>query len=81
MKDKYEKAYNEIVSLLKYGESEWKINGENEQLFIPETLEALEMAKMCLGSIQQIQWERDVAIKQLNELGYEFGEKIKTNEI
>lgn len=77
MEDKYKQAYLEIESLLKYGKSEQKANGENEQLFIPETLRALEIAKMCIGSIQQVQWERDVTIKQLNELGYEFGQKIK----
>ncbi len=27
--------------------------------------------------IYQIRWERDVAIEQLKELGYKFGEKIK----
>ena len=37
----------------------------------------LDCIKMYLGTYNQIQWERDVAISQLNELGYQFGEKIK----
>ena len=64
----YKQAYNEIESLCKFGKKE---------LFIPETLKALEIAKTVLGSIEQIIWERDMAITQLKELGYELGEKIK----
>ena len=64
----YKQAYNEIESLWKFGKKE---------LFIPETLKALEIAKTVLGSIEQIIWERDMAITQLKELGYELGEKIK----
>lgn len=30
--------------------------------------------------IEQIKWERDVAIEQLKELGYGLGEKIRTSE-
>jgi len=64
----YKQAYKEIESLWKFGKKE---------LFIPETLKALEIAKTVLGSIEQIIWERDMAITQLKELGYELGEKIK----
>lgn len=38
--------------------------------------EALKMAINALGSIDQIKWERDIAIKQLEELGIGFGQKI-----
>jgi hypothetical protein len=38
--------------------------------------EALHMAINALGAIDQITWERDVAIEQLNELGISFGQKI-----
>lgn len=31
------------------------------------------------GCIDQIMWERDTAIQQLAELGYGFGEKIRTD--
>ena len=30
------------------------------------------------GVFEQVMWERDVAIEQLKELGYELGEKIRT---
>lgn len=38
--------------------------------------EALHMALNALGAIDQIRWERDIAIEQLEELGIGFGEKI-----
>ena len=73
----YKQAYKEIESLWEYGTQELKENGQGEQLFIPETVKALEIAKAVLGSIEQIIWERDMSITQLKELGYELGEKIK----
>lgn len=30
---------------------------------------------VSLEVFNQVAWERDIAIKQLNDLGYEFGEK------
>lgn len=38
--------------------------------------EALHMAINALGAIDQIRWERDIAIGQLEELGIGLGEKI-----
>lgn len=38
--------------------------------------EALQMALTALGAIDQIRWERDIAIEQLEELGIGFGQKI-----
>ena len=38
--------------------------------------EALNVAINVLGAIDQIVWERNLAIKQLEELGICFGEKI-----
>ena len=35
---------------------------------------------VSIGAYQQVAWERDVAIKQLHELGYGFGEKIDKEE-
>jgi hypothetical protein len=32
---------------------------------------------VSIRAYQQVSWERDIAIKQLHELGYEFGEKIE----
>lgn len=44
----YKEAYKELESLLKYGRQELKENGEGEQLFIPKTVEALEIAMKTL---------------------------------
>lgn len=35
---------------------------------------------VSLGVYEQVAWERDTAIEQLKELGYEFGEKIRTSD-
>ena len=43
-------------------------------------LQALDHAINCVGAIEQIRAERDIAIQQLNELGYQFGEKIRSDE-
>ena len=32
---------------------------------------------VSIGAYKQVSWERDVAIEQLHELGYEFGQKIE----
>lgn len=32
---------------------------------------------VSIGAYKQVAWERDIAIEQLHELGYEFGEKIE----
>ena len=40
-----------------------------------EDLMTFDMATNALGAIEQIQWERDMAIKQLHDLGYGLGEK------
>lgn len=50
------------------------VHALNEERAIKIT-EALEMAINALGSIEQIRWERDVAMKQLEELRIEFGEE------
>ena len=42
--------------------------------------QAIDHAINCVGAIEQIKWERDIAIQQLNELGYELGEKIREEE-
>ena len=42
--------------------------------------EAINNAITIIGSFEQIKWERDTAIAQLKELGYEFGEKIRTDD-
>lgn len=42
--------------------------------------EYVKSAKMYIGSFEQINWERDLAIAQLHELGYQLGEKIREND-
>lgn len=37
-----------------------------------------EQPEISKGLFEQIKWERDIAIQQLHELGYEFGQKIET---
>lgn len=43
------------------------------------TKKAIDHAINCVGAIEQIKWERDIAISQLNELGLELGQK--TDEV
>ena len=52
----------------------------NKQLENDEVVQALDHAINCVGAIEQIKWERDIAIQQLNELGYQFGEKIRSEK-
>lgn len=40
------------------------------------TAKAVDIAFSSLIVLEQIRWERDIAIDQLNELGISFGEKI-----
>ena len=48
----------------------------NKQLKNDEVVKAIDHAINCVGAIEQIKWERDIAISQLHELGYDLGEKI-----
>lgn len=48
----------------------------NSQIPIRDTEEYRDTISY-LGAFEQIRWERDIAIGQLHELGYELGEKIK----
>lgn len=38
--------------------------------------EALQMALNIMGAFEQVAWERNIAIKQLEELGLSLGQKI-----
>lgn len=40
-----------------------------------ELVAAYEYAKMALGSLRQVQWERDVALEQLKEFDVQLGQK------
>lgn len=46
------------------------ICGSNEEDYV-------ESAKMYIGAFEQIKWERDCAISQLKELGYQLGQRIE----
>ena len=52
----------------------------NKQLKNYDVVQALDHAINCVGAIEQIRAERDIAIQQLNELGYQFGEKIRSDK-
>lgn len=41
-----------------------------------QTSEAFSLAICTLGALDQIRWERDIAIQQLNQIGLCFGEKV-----
>ncbi len=43
----------------------------------PDWIEAIKTAIITLGAIEQIQRERNIAIEQLHELGWELGEKTE----
>lgn len=47
---------------------------ENKSL--PDSIEAMKVAISALGAIEQIIWERDVAISQLEELSLSLGQKV-----
>ena len=47
---------------------------------IGKTLEEYKNKYVSIGAYKQVAWERDIAIEQLHELGYEFGEKIDKEE-
>lgn len=47
---------------------------ENKSL--PDGIEAMKVAIYALGAIEQIRWERDVAVSQLEELGLSLGQKV-----
>lgn len=40
------------------------------------TAKAVDIAFSSLIALEQIRWERDIALEQLEELGISFGEKI-----
>ena len=51
-----------------------------DDIFSGKDIKAIDHAINCVGAIEQIKWERDIAIQQLNELGHQFGEKIRSDE-
>ena len=56
----------------RYENDEWADKTKAE---LDEEVQALDHAINCVGAIDQIKWERDIAIQQLNELGLDLGQK------
>ena len=46
---------------------------------VASNIHALPSAQPDTRSLEQIKWERDIAIQQLKDLGYSLGEKIRTD--
>lgn len=55
-----------------------KIETYNKAIeIVKEVAEECKDKYVSIGAYKQVAWERDIAIEQLHELGYEFGEKIE----
>lgn len=52
-----------------------KQTGFHQQSINQEVAQAIDMARNALGTIDQIMWERDIAIEQLESYGVHLGEK------
>ena len=66
----------------------WEGQTANNLLFLGDIFDIInEVSDECkdkyvsMGVYKQVAWERDIAIKQLHELGYEFGQKIENGWI
>lgn len=44
---------------------------------VEQVSEEYENKYVSIGAYKQVAWERDIAIKQLHELGCEFGQKME----
>lgn len=58
-----------------------KNNKCNDKDECNDKIKAIEIALDALILNEQYKWERDVAIEQLKELGYELGQKINEEDI
>ena len=52
------------------------ITFENAIEIVNQVAEECKDKYVSIGAYKQVAWERDIAIEQLHELGYEFGQKI-----
>lgn len=77
-----------IKELLKNNntDDDFKIQAGKQMAFL-ETFALINEAEakwkkeyVSIGAYKQVAWERDIAIEQLHDLGYEFGEKIREAE-
>lgn len=67
-----------ILAMLKKSLKNNKCNDKDEY---NDKIKAIELALDALILNEQYKWERDVAIEQLKELGYELGQKINEEDI
>lgn len=66
---------NEIISAIKRVKAQLKEGYVDLGAHDEDEIEVVRQAMTALGAIGQYKWERDVAFKQLNELGTQFGLK------
>lgn len=62
-----------IEDIQEYRQNAIDILKRNDQF---ATAKAIDYAFSSLIVLEQIKWERDIALEQLEELGYSFGEKV-----
>jgi hypothetical protein len=84
-RDKYENLADSS-NFHGYHEEELKYFGMQEAYeeaieMVDQVAEGCKNKYVSIGVYEQVAWERDVAIEQLHELGYEFGEKIEDDWI
>lgn len=80
-RDKYENLADSS-NFHGYHEEELKYFGMQEAYeeaieMVDQVAEECKNKYVSIGAYKQVAWERDIAIEQLHELGYEFGEKIR----
>ena len=68
----------QIITRVKH--SSMYIDDRETADYIINALEQQPYDCVSLGVYKQVMRERDIAIEQLRELGYEFGEKIRTSD-
>jgi len=68
----------QIITRVKH--SSMYIDDRETADYIINALEQQPCDCISLEVYKQVIWERDIAIEQLKELGYEFGEKIRTSD-
>ena len=64
------------IEAMKRIEDHMRVHHMKESPNCMHITEALKMALNALGAIEQIAWERNIALEQLEELGLSLGQKI-----
>ena len=68
----------EIFKLLR--QQDTRVDADEYEEALQMAISALERIEGLEGASKQFMWERDIAISQLKELGYGFGQKIEPCE-